>query len=108
MHWRAIQEWRREGGERGWVESLTAAAHPERKTTRIQPRGNTTVGMRLVSVNLYIRRCYANLQHDTTVFISSYTCDVAFERSNEIFNTLKLYNTDLYVCNSMMHRKFVQ
>ena len=108
VYWRVIQEWRREGGERGWEERLTVAARAERKITRIQPRGNTTVAMRYVSVIKHIRGCYANLQHDATVVTSSYTCDVPFERNNEIFNTRKLYNTDLYVSNSMMHRKFVQ
>ena len=99
---------RKEGGSGVRRRDLSAAARPERKVTRIQPRGNTTVTMRYVSVIIYIRGCYVNLQHDATVVISFYTRDVPFERDNEIFNTRKLYNTDLYVSNSMMHRKTLQ
>ena len=104
----AFQESKREGGSRVGRRELTAAASPERTVTRIQPRGNTTVAVRYVSVIIYIQGRYINLQHDATVDTSSYTRDVLFEGDNEIFNTRKLYNIDLYVSNSMMHRKFVQ
>ena len=77
----------RSGGGR---RELPAAARPERKGTRIQPRGNTAVAMRFVSVIIYIQGYYTNLQHDATVVTSSYTRDVPFVRDNEIFNTRKL------------------
>ena len=87
---------------------LTVAARTKRKNTRIRPRGKATVAMRYVSVNIHIRGCYVNLQHDATVVTDSYTCDVPSEQNNEIFKAQKFYNKDLYVSNSMMHRKFVQ
>ena len=87
---------------------LTAAVRSERRVTRIQARGTTTAARRYVSVIIYIRGRYVNLQHEATVVTSSYTRDVPFERDNETFNTRKLYNTDLYDSNSMMHSKFVQ
>ena len=95
----------RSGGGR---RELTVAARPERKVARIQSKGNTTVAIPHVSAIIHIRGRYVNLPYGATVVTSSYACDVPFGRGNEIFNTRKLYNTDLYVSNSMMHRKFVQ
>ena len=54
IRWRVNQEGRREGGEQEWEERLTVAARTEHKYTRIQPRGNTTVAMRYVSVITHI------------------------------------------------------
>ena len=54
IHRRVLQEGKREGGSRVERRELTAAARPEHKVTRIQPRGNTTVAMRYVSVIIYI------------------------------------------------------
>ena len=95
-----------EGGERGWKEWLTVVARTKRKYRRIQreqdinittlqPRGNTAVARRFVSVFIHIRGCYVNLQYNLTVVTSSYTCGVSFERNNEIFNTRELHITDL-------------
>ena len=47
---------------------------------RIQLREYTTIAMRYVSVTIYIRGCYINLQHDATVVTNSYTCYVPLER----------------------------
>ena len=78
---------------------------PDINLTTLQPRRNTTVAMCYAPVIMHIRGCYANLQYYVTVVTSSYTCDIPSERNNELINTRKLYTTNLYIRNLLLHKK---
>ena len=60
---------------------------PDIYLTTLRPRGNTPVAMCCVPVIMHIRGCYVSLKYDVTEVTSSYTCDIPYERNNELFNT---------------------